>query len=314
MRLRDLGDRLWSGLPLLSVPLALSFGAGCEDPLSLPQRIEDTRVLGARAEVQGRAGQAWAEPGETLDVSWLVVAPEGEPSDLSWRFEACLAAPVNAGPSECVADVFATVAGQGAPAFQVTLPADTQQAPQVALHGVVCRGSEASAGADECRSGVSLPVGLNLGIAAEELRNELPSLGGVPIFLGDQPWGEPPATEPSDCGGDAALPRVKAKSTTTIRLELGTVPRDELGEERAGFDQIGDRETLEVDWYSDAGKLSTPVGFVEADDARANPELEVAFEAPKLDAGEARWVRFYFVARDRRGGNDWQRRGLCVVP
>lgn len=302
------------GLPLLTLPLLLAFSAACEDPLALPQAIENTRVIGARAEVRERPGQAWAEPGESVDVSWLVVAPDGEPMDLSWSFEACLAVPVNAGPAECKGSAFETFTGQGTPAFSFTVPTDTGDAPQVALHGVVCRGGEPGEGFDACSTGDALPVGVNLGIAGGELQNSLPSLSAVELFLGDQPWSSPPAALPTDCALDDALPRVSARSKTRIRLDVASVARDELGEERAGFDQIGDRETLEVDWYADAGKLSTPAGFVEADDDRANPTLEVTFEAPKLEAGVPRWVRFYFVSRDRRGGSDWLRRGLCVVP
>ncbi|MCA9642639.1 MAG: hypothetical protein KC492_18210, partial [Myxococcales bacterium] len=140
------------------------------------------------------------------------------------------------------------------------------------------------------------------------------ALSSVGVSLGEQSWSEPPTPEPSDCATDQALPHVQAGSKTKIRFDLSSVPRDELGEERAGFDQIGDRETLELDYYSDAGKLSIPAGFVEADDVSTTPSLEVTFEAPKLDDQSGRWVRFYFVSRDRRGGNDWLRRALCVVP
>ncbi|MGE0322722.1 MAG: hypothetical protein AB7K71_02570 [Polyangiaceae bacterium] len=313
MKPREGLERLAPALPLSTALLCLAFGAGCEDPLALPQSIENPRILAGRAEVQGRSGEAWPEPGESVDVSWLVVAPAGEPTDLAWRFEACLAAPVNAGPSECVAAPFDTLSGQGAPTFAFSLPTQTGDAPQVALHGVVCRGGSPT-GPESCDAGDTLPAALNLGIAGADLQNSLPTLEGVLVSLGDASWPAPPSDEPVDCAADQAVPHVKAKSKTRIRFEVGSVPRDELGKERAGFDQIGDRETLELDYYSDAGKLSTPAGFVEADDTSTDPLLEVSFEAPRVTEASGRWVRFYFVSRDRRGGNDWLRRALCVVP
>ena len=80
--------------------------AGCGDPLKKPQLIEETRVIGARAEVEVEPGRAWPQPGEAATVRWLVAYPAA-PVPLSWAFQICPAEDVAYGIPKCAAPAFA---------------------------------------------------------------------------------------------------------------------------------------------------------------------------------------------------------------
>lgn len=308
-----LSRRAAASAPTLALCALSALQGACDDPLALPQQIEGPRALTARASVQGRPEFAWPAPGETVDVDWLVVSPEQETSEpLSWRFEACLAQPVNTGFAQCRDAAFASVDGSGPPALSFSVPSAVAGAPQISLQGVICVGGEPVAQGLGCLAGEELSVALSLGVADAELQNTVPSLAQAQLFLGENAW-EATSFAGEDCAADASLPRVTSKQLTAIRLSLVGVTRDALGERRGGFDQVGDRETLQIDWYSTAGRLATPTGFIEANDPRQVPELSVDFRAPSAQ-GAGVWTRFFFVSRDRRGGSDWIERGVCVVP
>jgi hypothetical protein len=42
--------------------------------------------------------------------------------------------------------------------------------------------------------------------------------------------------------------------------------------------------------------------------------VELSWKAPGEVSADGQLVRFYFVARDPRGGADWAIRALCVTP
>src|SRR5262245_7887378 len=72
--------------------------AGCGptfDPASL---INDTRVVGARIEVEGAPDRASPKPGETVNVTWLVTSPDTTPS-LGWTFAVCTPATGKSSPA-----------------------------------------------------------------------------------------------------------------------------------------------------------------------------------------------------------------------
>ena len=72
--------------------------AGCGptfDPASL---INDTRVVGARIEVEGAPDRASPKPGETANVTWLVTSPDTTPS-LGWTFAVCTPATGKSSPA-----------------------------------------------------------------------------------------------------------------------------------------------------------------------------------------------------------------------
>ncbi|HEY0463485.1 MAG TPA: hypothetical protein VGC79_04720, partial [Polyangiaceae bacterium] len=72
------------------------------------------------------------------------------------------------------------------------------------------------------------------------------------------------------------------------------------------------RETLLVSPFSSTGKLSN--GFLSLTADTPPDERRVYWDAPAVSEAPPRLVRFYFVVRDARGGEDFAQRALCVVP
>src|SRR5688572_1473182 len=80
---------------------------GCDDPLKRVDLVADTRVLGARVEVQGAPERASPAPGEMATVRWLVADGEPEPL-LGWAFAICEAGPPGGSLPTCAGPPFAT--------------------------------------------------------------------------------------------------------------------------------------------------------------------------------------------------------------
>jgi hypothetical protein len=71
-------------------------------------------------------------------------------------------------------------------------------------------------------------------------------------------------------------------------------------------------EGLQVTHFSTAGELDSAFSAVAGDAALAPASAQ--WIAPVTAPPEGLLVRFFFVARDLRGGADWLERGVCVVP
>src|SRR6188768_3793123 len=108
-------------------PLLLTF-AGCGDPIKRVELIEEPRVLGARAEVMGDPTRATPRPGETLQVRWLVAAPEGDPVS-GFALRACSTPRESRGLLRCDSPPFASEVSDAVsenPRFDFRLPADLE--------------------------------------------------------------------------------------------------------------------------------------------------------------------------------------------
>src|SRR6185503_10491468 len=115
-------------------------GTGCSDPLTRVDLIADTRVLGARVEVDGEPDRASPAPGETARVRWLVADPEPA-ALLGWAFAICAAAPPGGSLPSCGGEPFATAMADvpvaSEPAIDFTVPIDIESRA-LAVFGVVC--------------------------------------------------------------------------------------------------------------------------------------------------------------------------------
>ena len=305
---------------------ALLACAGCDDPLARQQDIDTTRVLGARVEVAGDPDRAWPAQGETATVRWLVAQPR-EDKPLDWRFLACAARFHGFGTPECAAPAFATaesggaVAGEPAFTFDVPSGAALGGASELAVHGAVCTGGRLDegdypeigcAGPDADHSVVSLTVGI-----ADDESNQNPSLADDRLELDGAPWLAPPAPLPSHdaclsaAGGDT-LPTIAAGSGKhEVRVVTLGLDREPIADPAPNAPE---RETLQLSHFSNRGALERAFSHVEADDDSAEPSIDVSWRAPKTASAEGTLVRFYFVARDGRGGSDFTDRALCLVP
>jgi hypothetical protein len=277
--------------------------AGCGDPLTPPWLIDKPRVLGARVEAMDEPARAWLRPGEAADVKWIVAAPEGAPA-LRWAFALCL--PDAHGGC---AMPLQTMSGDGAPDLAFTMPPAEAlgAAPKLVLAGVFCAGGAPvlAMGTPGCEGSavptvVALPVLLDRGPDT----NHSPSLGAAAFTIDGQPW---PA------GDGCALTVPADPKEHPIAVTLGG--QRETYQSTANAEGVVEtkRETIQLSHFTTTGELERQISFL--DDDKDPSDVSVKWTPPavgELPAGGL--VRFFFVARDLRGGLDWQTRSLCVNP
>lgn len=295
---------------------------GCDDPLTLPQRIERTRVLAARVEVAAEPTRAWPAPGEDAVVHWLVVDPD--PSiGFTWDLRACVATTAAVGLPSCNAVPFASdrneVATASMPQLSLTAPAVAAEGDEaIFVHGVICARGIPSADAHGCvgdeadgdRVALSIPL-------ARTGENSNPSLADDTIRLGGADWQEPAVTADEGCATEPespSLPVVHAGEDRTIELELRGNDRERIDAQQPSYGGEGAWETLQLSYSATAGTLNLPFSYVESNAPPGAQHLSVKWSAPGAAAEDGVRVRFYIVVRDLRGGSDWARRDVCVVP
>ncbi len=297
------------------------FTAGCSptfDPASL---IANTRVVGARIEVEGAPDRASPVPGETANVTWLVTAPDDTPP-LGWTFAVCAPGTGTSSPA-CLAAPLARFDGTASPPrISIAVPSEPvlAGATSLALYGGICAGVDSmpafdsQSGLVSCTNGgrgttVSLVMPLQRGDDA----NHNPTADRA-FTLDGTAWPAPTATDDPCTQG----PRVTAGSKDHV-----------IGDTTEGSDRepytvvVGDppvataaREGLQISQFTNAGKLKSQFSFVDATDQNAMTTVEVTWDAPEAAEVTAAGavVTFTFVVRDDRGGTDWTTRTLCVTP
>jgi hypothetical protein len=283
--------------------LIVTFLAGCGDPLSPPWLIDKPRVLGARVEAMDEPQRSWLRPGEAADVKWVVAAPDGAPP-LRWAFALCMPDP----RGNCGVPL-QTMTGDGTPELSFTVPpaGTLGAAPKLVLAGVFCAGGAPSLamGAPACEgmavpTVVTLPVPLDRGVDT----NHSPSLAAAAFTVDGQPW-------PT---GDGCAVKVAADGKEhPVAMTLAGQRETYQSTANAEGVPVTKRETIQLSHFTTTGKLERQISFL--DDDRDPSDVSVKWTPPaaaELPAGGL--VRFFFVARDLRGGLDWQTRSLCVTP
>ena len=296
----------------------------CGDPIKDPQLIEETRVLGARVEVDGDPDRATPEPGESVTVRWLVADP-GEQLQRTWAFAVCAAADVAHGTPLCVAPPFAVIeSGQlalGEPSFSVTVPPldELHDAPQLSVLGVICTEGSAHLGEDwadtYCEGSATQEslVSLDIWLQQDELSNRNPSLAGMQVRLDGNPWAEtdPAAADSIDCTrADLGLPSTTAGSE---EHRITFTPAAENQEPLpTSHPQDEPLEELQLQHFVTAGELER--AYSNLDPTTVGSQVELLWDAPSEVGADGEVVRFYLVARDLRGGVGWTERTLCLLP
>jgi len=288
--------------------------AGCGDPIKHVELIEEPRVLAARAEVLGDPTRATPRPGETLQVRWLVAAPEGDPAS-GFALRACSAPRETRGLLHCDATPFASEVGDAAaenPRFDFTVPTDLDPVahPRIAILGSLCAHGNGQITGDSlgCDAGEELPVSLDLFLDGEGRTNSNPSFDADPIALDGAPWGAG-ALGSGACSG-LGLPEVSASGGQhPITIAIPDSARETLLPQNPADNT---RESLRVAHFSSAGELERPFSEILPNDSAA--PLSLSWESPKTAPAEGQLVRFWFVLRDLRGGSDFVERALCLVP
>lgn len=297
------------------------FIAGCGptfDPASL---ITNTRVVGARIEVDGAPDRASPLPGETVNVTWLVTSPDVTPP-LGWTFAVC-APGTGTSSTACLAAPLARFDGTATPPrISILVPSGAVLggATSLTLGGAICAGVDSmpqfdsQTGLANCSNGGrSTAVVLDIPLQQGDEANHNPIADRAFTFDG-LAWAAPTAADDPCVQG----PRVTAGSNNHV---IGNTTD---GSDREPYTVVtGDppavtttRESLQISQFTTAGKLNSQFSFVEATDDNATTTVEVTWDAPEAAeaaaAGAA--VTFTFVVRDDRGGADWTSRSLCVTP
>jgi hypothetical protein len=296
------------GLRAVSAAAALS-SIACGDPLTSVELIDKTRIVAARVEVAGDPTRAAPLPGESVEVRWLVVAPEPDPA-LAFALRSCLALETRSDATLCASSPLATASSLdpvvGAPTLRFDAPADAVGNERLAVHASVCPAGESlpSEGASRCSGGSEvLAAALDFSMDDGLHPNSNPTFEGVLLDGVELP---PETAATTDC---AALTSVPRGSKHTLRVELDELSRDPLPQDN-GADLA--RENLLVSYFIDQGDLDHAWSSIKS--TAPVTAGSAVLTAPASVGAVPRLARFVVVVRDGRGGSDFVERRICVEP
>lgn len=296
----------------------------CGDPLVAPELISGNRVLGARVESLQDPGRAWLAPSERGRVSWLVVSPEGPPN-LGWACSLCAAKMVSRGLPRCAGRSFAQFTSEHVsseePRFEFALP-DQQSlvdADQIALFGAFCASgvplserAHVEPSTTRCPDPSERPLlaSMELPLRRGTANNLNPSFEAARFGFDGEIWpdlDEGEETTLSCHEGLNSVPSVEAGSGAhTLELSLASDSSEPL-EMRTPHSPSA--ETLQLAHFTTAGDLERAYSALSE-----TGKVNLLWTPPVEATAGARLIRFYFVLRDGRGGLDWRRRAVCLMP
>ena len=302
-----------------SLPLFLSLfaialsSAGCDDSLKSVSLIEETRVLGARVETETDKTRSSPKPGERASLRFFMAAPDGEPR-FSYALSVCAVGLTNSGFPPCDGAPFASAVQTEASdsdarlEFEVPEALDLAHTPHAFASGLICRNSGlklAPDGVPSCLRGTGTEVAFEFELGGSEQSNHSPTFSGDAFSIDGEPW---PASSVTSCD-EGSLREVTTRTLHALQIDLADSDFEPLLQQTT-VDPA--RETLLVSPFSSSGELGH--GFLALDANTPPEQRRVSFQAPVVVGPLASLVRFYFVVRDARGGQDFAERALCVVP
>ncbi|HYP76671.1 MAG TPA: hypothetical protein VER12_11970 [Polyangiaceae bacterium] len=300
-------------LPLLSLLASSLCSGACDDSLKDVSLIEETRVLGARVESSGDPSRGSPRPGEQATLRLFVAAPSGAPH-FSYTLSLCAVRLTNSGFPDCISAPFASISRVDSTPedalldFRVPEDIDLEQTPHAFASGLLCPDSDSILAADgtaSCATGSGRRVAFEFAFGGVQDSNRNPNFADDAFLLDGQPW---PANAQLSCA-EGSLPEVPARSVHALSISLADSEFEPLSQPTA---VDPDRETLLVSPFSSAGQLEH--GFLSLTAHTPAEQRRVAWVAPTLADGQPQLLRFYFVVRDARSGEDFASRALCVVP
>jgi hypothetical protein len=278
---------------------------GCDEPLKSVELVAEPRVLGARVEVAGDPARAAPAPGETATISFLVAAPDLQPS-LGFALAVCAAAPRRGGRAACTDPPFSLVSSADGQADTASIdfevPADLDPSGRLTLLGIICpAGSPSVDGASCDGDSAGTKVQLELELAHDGDVNANPELAADGIDFDDEMWPDQAAVA-GDCAG-LGFVEVAVGSQHRIAVKLDDSDRDPLPR-ASKLDPA--RESLQLAHFATAGDLSRAFDTIAWDSDELS--REVTWTAPQ----EPGLTRFWIVLRDFRGGSAFVERSACV--
>jgi hypothetical protein len=295
----------WKAGRALGLLLGLCGASGCDKPITPPELIDKTRVLGAKVEVAGDATRAAPLPGEDVLVHWLVVAPDPNAA-FAYELSACVAADSSSDLPKCAGDAIGTAQSStpatAPPSIEFTAPADATGDERLAVLGAMCpAGQGLDATGTTCTDGSSvLPVSLDFSMDDGSHPNSNPALTDVSLD------GTSLAAETSGSTDCTALPSFKL-GKRRLSVELDPNSRDPLVPVNEGDPT---RESLLLSYFVTYGELDH--AFTAIDSGSTATGGSVIWTIPSRN--EPLLVRLFVVVRDGRGGSDFAERRVCVTP
>jgi hypothetical protein len=296
----------------------LTCGAvACGDPIKEAQRIEELRVLGARAAVDGDPERATPAAGESVSVEWLLADPSGLPPMTVWSMLACVAESNASGIPFCrdepLSMALQSDLSDSVPSLTFTVPdADTLgDAKKLTVLAIFCDNGTVELGTDfestTCRgAGTIQKASFDIPLSNDDQAPNLnPNLSDAALELDGEPWEPEPAV--IDCESEDAV-RIRADGHEhQVTLRMGEGARETKPEQL----DVVELESLQISHLSSLGAFDRRFSGVDSEATKLT--IEVPWKAPgELSAAEP--AGFYFVVRDDRGGASWLTRALCIDP
>jgi len=318
--------------------LAATLATGCIDSLPLAQVVLDTRVIGARLEVDGAPERAWPRPDDTGVVTWNVVDPtETVPS--GWAFVVCPAMVTPSGLSFCAGDpldiLFQMEPSTDPPSFPVSFPsAALTGATDVLVQGVICPNGSPDVDLenfDVSCAGMGEPrqlASFTIHIERDGVSNANPTVPADALTWAGASWNESPTVPPEtgcrDMAGTAELPLASRQSAPEMGFdnmgnevvqEIITITGDPADREEF---MSADRVILEDLIFAHYTAIGEPTRqFSVNDGMESTAELKWSYPTAEMEPtlpDDGILGRWWITVIDQRGGTAWTERFVCIVP
>jgi hypothetical protein len=143
--------------------------------------------------------------------------------------------------------------------------------------------------------------------------NHNPSFNGDELSFDGKPWAIDEVEESAelDCAFEtSSILQIPAKSPEhKIELQVPSAWSEPLKQLTV---HSSSREALQISHLVTLGELERAYSLV--DGSSSTTTVTVGWKVPEPKVKNATRVRFYFVLRDGRGGVDWARRSICLIP
>jgi hypothetical protein len=210
------------------------------------------------------------------------------------------------------------------PNIEFTLPQveSFTEATQVSIFGAFCASgtpiltdSTVDVSSTRCPKTTEAPLlaTVDVTVSTDGEMNHNPSFKGDELSFDGKPWAidEVEDSTHSDCAGEKSpILKIPAKPFEhQLKLE---VPRTWSEPLKQLTVHSSSREALQVSHLVTLGELERAYSLI--DGISSTSTVTVGWKAKEPTVKQATRVWFYFVVRDGRGGVDWARRSICLIP